>query len=155
MAHDFSHRLDLITTFAQMQEALEIRRQVFQEEQQVPVEREVDEYDIPVHPFQAYVHVLGYDGEIPVSTGRIWMPDSLEDFPKVGRVAVLSRFRRRGWGRRIMNELENQAKKRGYKGVQLAAQLQATPFYCSLGYESVGEIFIDAGIEHRLMRFHF
>jgi predicted GNAT family N-acyltransferase len=54
-----------------------------------------------------------------------------------------------------MTELENQAKKRGYKGVQLAAQLQATPFYCSLGYESVGKIFMDAGIEHRLMRLHF
>ena len=155
MTHDFSHRLDLITTSSQMQEALEIRRQVFQDEQQVPVEREVDEYDAPLHPFQAYVHVVGYDGEIPVSTGRIVMPDSFEDLPKVGRVAVLSRFRRRGWGRRIMTELENQAKKRGYKGVQLAAQLQATPFYCSLGYESVGKIFMDAGIEHRLMRLHF
>ena len=54
-----------------------------------------------------------------------------------------------------MVELQKLAKKRGYKGVQLAAQIQAISFYQRLGYESVGESFMDAGIEHRLMRLHF
>jgi predicted GNAT family N-acyltransferase len=34
----------------------------------------------------------------------------------------------------------------------LGAQMQAMPFYESLGYQAYGIVFLDAGIEHRMMK---
>jgi predicted GNAT family N-acyltransferase len=39
-----------------------------------------------------------------------------------------------------------------FKLVELHAQLQAIPFYEKLGFESFGDIFLDAGIQHVAMK---
>ena len=40
-------------------------------------------------------------------------------------------------------------------GVALGAQLHAIPFYERLGYVASGEVYLDAGIEHRWMDVSF
>ena len=39
-----------------------------------------------------------------------------------------------------------------FKIAQLSAQLYAIEFYEKLGYESFGEIYLDAGIKHKAMK---
>ena len=69
----------------------------------------------------------------------------------IGRVAVLASQRRRGIGRTVMLALQDLARRRGASSVTLAAQLHAIGFYERLGYTVRGDVFLDAGIEHRWM----
>jgi predicted GNAT family N-acyltransferase len=47
--------------------------------------------------------------------------------------------------------LQDLARERGFAGITLAAQLHAIGFYERLGYVARGDVFLDAGIEHRWM----
>ena len=72
-------------------------------------------------------------------------------YPHIGRVAVLKQQRGRYWGVGVMEALHEEARRRGYAGVTLGAQEYAVGFYAKLGYVARGEVFLDAGIEHRWM----
>ena len=52
----------------------------------------------------------------------------------------------------MMFAVEGEAARAGRGVVILGSQLSAVPFYTKLGYEPYGEIFLDANIEHRMMR---
>ena len=140
----------LITTPAEMDEALAVRRAVFVQEQNVPIEIEIDEHDGDPNLISTALHVLGRSGGVPVATGRLLL-DSASHAAHVGRVAVLADHRRHGWGRTVMEALQLLARQRGYSGILLSAQLHALPFYERLGYEAHGDVFLEAGIEHREM----
>ena len=64
----------------------------------------------------------------------------------------LSRRRGLGVGRAVMELLHEEARERGIGEVELGAQLHAIPFYEKLGYRAYGDVFLDANIEHRMMR---
>jgi len=142
--------VDVIRTREQMQDALTVRRRVFIDEQGVPEAEETDRYDAEPATVTAAVHVLGRLDGRPVATGRLLL-DLGDRFPHIGRVAVLAEHRRRGFGNAVMEALHGEARRRGHGGVTLAAQLHAIPFYERLGYVARGEVFLDAGIEHRWM----
>lgn len=137
-----AHTKDTMSTI--YLDAVKIRQQVFVNEQQVPYELEVDAYE-------AYtIHFVLYQAlEIPVATVRL-LP--LEDGKvKVQRMAVLKEFRSQGFGQAIMEEAEKFATEQGFQKIILGAQLTAIPFYEQLGYQTVGEEFLDAGIAHLMM----
>ena len=131
--------------------ALAIREIVFIEEQQVPESLEHDEDDAKAF------HVLAYDGKHAIGTGRLV---SLSKPPEgergkwgqIGRMAVLATWRRRGVGRKVLQALEDEAKRRKLEGVVLHAQLYARDFYRALGYHDASPIFEEAGIPHVEMR---
>lgn len=117
----------------------DIRREVFIEEQGVPEELEMDEFD------KDAIHVLAYlDGE-PAGCGRLLIHG--ED-AKIGRVAVKKSLRRNGIGNGICRLLITLAAERGVQKVHINAQLTAVEFYTQLGFEKVGVNFMEAGIEH-------
>lgn len=120
--------------------AAAIRHQVFVVEQDVPVDLELDEHDA------AAVHALAFDGEEAVGTGRL-----LSD-AHIGRMAVLDAYRGRGVGGMLLTALVDQARRRNDEFVLLAAQCHAQGFYLAHGFEPEGEVFMDAGIPHVLMR---
>jgi len=70
---------------------------------------------------------------------------------KAERVAVLEKARGSGIGRALMEAIEFHAHEKGLESIRLNAQLQATDFYQKLGYVAQGEVFIEAGIDHRAM----
>ena len=43
------------------------------------------------------------------------------------------------------------ARERGVRNLTLAGQLHAIPFYERFGFVAHGDVFLDAGIEHRAM----
>jgi len=123
---------------------LALRRRVFIVEQQVPEAEEVDGRD------PACLHVLATRDGAVVGTARLRVTD--QGVAKAERVAVHRELRGHGVGRRVMRALEAEAARQGHAAVVLGAQLDAVPFYERLGYESYGPVFLDAGIEHRMMR---
>ena len=133
-----------------MDEALAIRRRVFVEEQGVPVEEEIDHHDADPADVSTALHVLVYRDGAPIATGRLLLPHDGEG-AHIGRVAVLQEHRRTGAGRAVMQALQALASDHGLCDITLAAQLHAIGFYERLGYAARGEVFLDAGIEHRWM----
>ena len=122
------------------QDASAIRHDVFVVEQQVPLELEMDDMD-------AYcIHAVAYDdGGTPVATGRL-LPDG-----HIGRTAVRQCARGTGIGGQVLRRLIQAARERGDSEVVLSAQVHALGFYARYGFVAEGEVYLDAGIEHRTM----
>ena len=119
---------------------LGVRREVFIDEQQVPESLEIDGLD------GECVHALAFDAEErPIGTARL-MPHG-----RIGRVAVLAPWRKRGIGAAVMRVLLNEADRRGFEEIELHAQSWTIGFYESLGFEIAGEEFLEAEIPHRRM----
>jgi len=118
-----------------------VRETVFIDEQRVPRELEFDDRDA------LCVHVLAFDGDLPVGTGRL----DLDYGGKVGRVAVVATHRRFGVGTAVMEALHGAARERNQSRLWCNAQLTAVPFYERLGYVSSGPVFVEAGIDHLRM----
>lgn len=124
-------------------EAFLVRQEVFIQEQGVPVELELDEYD----PLAA--HVLAYlDGNC-IGTGRLI--DLGGGQAQIGRMAVLAQFRGTGTGKQILEKLIQLACSQGARSIVLHSQIAAIPFYEKLGFKAQGPIYDEAGIPHRNM----
>ena len=135
--------IKIVESPEEFDQCFRIRTIVFVEEQEVPLELEMDEYDAVA------THFLLRDGETPLATARLVDKHGLA---KIGRVAVLKEARGRGLGLLLMQAVIEEAKHRGFTESVLDAQTYAVPFYARLGYVAEGEEFDDAGIPHFLMR---
>lgn len=127
--------------WASMRAAAErVRFTVFVEEQKVPAEIELDEFD----PASLHALAFGADGAV-LGTGRL-LPDG-----HIGRMAVLRETRGAGVGGALLSALMQAARSRGDRRVVLSAQTHAIPFYERFGFVAEGEEYDDAGIPHRRM----
>lgn len=137
-------RVIRITQPEDLKKALDLRVEVFVNEQKVPAEEELDQYDVSP---EAARHVLVMDGDEPAAAGRFIPYDP--DTAKLQRIAVRKKYRGQGVGRQLISALEEWAKEQGFTKGLLDAQCQAEPFYEKLGYRALSpETFMDAGIPH-------
>ena len=127
-----------------------VRTIVFVDEQAVPLEEELDAYDATATHFRVRVHEASHLPCSVVATARL--VDKGGGLAKIGRVAVLKQYRGLGIGFALMRYVEEHAAAAGVMELILEAQLHALQFYEKLGYTAEGGVFLDAGIEHRLMR---
>ena len=137
------------TSAEEINTCLQLRRVVFIDEQKVPEAEELDDLD-PVCR-----HFLALPGKSSplreaMGTARILFLD--DGTAKAQRVAVLRDYRKHGVGSALMFALEGEAARAGRQMLILSSQLTAVPFYERLGYEPYGDVFVDAGIDHRMMR---
>ncbi|MBE6828510.1 MAG: GNAT family N-acetyltransferase [Ruminococcaceae bacterium] len=96
---------------------------------------------------EAYHIFLSENGEI---SAYLRMFENTDNSVKIGR--VVSRERKKGLGRLLMNEAVKAAKQMTGKSViKVDAQVQAIPFYEKLGFKIVSEEFTEAGIPHKKM----
>ena len=123
--------------------AFAIRQKVFIEEQGVPEDLEVDEFD------PLATHALAFQKSQCIGTGRLV---SLEEkCGQIGRMAVLPRYRNTGVGRAILEGLVEHAQSVGMESLILHSQVAAIPFYEKHGFEAQGDTYDEAGIPHRNM----
>jgi predicted GNAT family N-acyltransferase len=146
---DVTEAVRRVETDADLEAALAVRRRVFVDEQGVPPDLEVDEYD----ELGAATHFLATDGDTPVGAARLRPYGSDDHEPdgrraKVERVAVLSERRGEGFGARLMDGVEATAEAQGFDTLVLHAQTAVEGFYDARGYRVVGETFEEAGIPH-------
>lgn len=118
-----------------------LRFAVFVEEQKVPAEIELDEFDAQS------VHAIAFDEhEQAIGTGRL-LPDG-----HIGRMAVAQSARGQGVGSALLMALMGEARRRGHTHAVLSAQTHAVAFYRKHGYTEEGDQYDDAGIPHVDMR---
>lgn len=126
---------------ASKKDLIHLRTIVFINEQMVPPDLEWDGYDLDCW------HVIAKmpDGQC-IGTARMLYDGH------IGRMAVLSDFRKKGVGSALLNALQDIAKTQGVSNLFLHAQTSAIDFYKQHGYTSNGNEFMDAGIPHVTMK---
>ncbi|NIK76721.1 putative GNAT family N-acyltransferase [Paenibacillus castaneae] len=128
-----------IKTQEQLEDAFQVRKAVFVQEQGVDEEVELDEHDGIAD------HVIVYDEKKPVGTGRVRNVDGIA---KLERICVLASHRKHSLGKAIMNKLEEIAMEKGLNKAKLHGQVQAVPFYEKLGYKTDSDVFFEENIPH-------
>ena len=136
-------KVEVVNDEIQLKDAYSVRVKVFVEEQKVPPEEEIDQYE------NEAIHFVVYDNRKPVGAGRL---RELDGFGKVERICIDKEYRAKGIGKILMEAIEHEAKQRGMKAFKLNAQLQAVEFYQKLGYKVCSDEFLDAGIPHVTMK---
>ncbi|HEX4479901.1 MAG TPA: GNAT family N-acetyltransferase [Rudaea sp.] len=120
---------------------MRVRETVFQLEQKVPREDEIDIFDPTAR------HVLARDLQgNPIGTGRLTTQHV------IGRMAVEQAWRSRGVGAATLQRLIEQARALNYPSVELHAQTHAVAFYEKFGFAKYGDEFLECGIAHVHMR---
>lgn len=126
-----------------------LRTEVFVNEQNVPIDLELDEKDNSEHT----IHIGYFNGDELIGVARLIDMD--KEVIHIGRVAIDKHHRGKGIGHKLILGCEDIAKKvlnRDFS-IELSAQVYVETFYKKLGYNRINNnIYIDAGIEHIDMR---
>jgi predicted GNAT family N-acyltransferase len=133
----------VVETDKELEDAFSVRRTVFVDEQNVPEEEEIDQFE------SSSTHFVAYENGQPIAAGRF---REVDGYGKVERICVLKEYRKSGAGKAIMETIESFAQENGFSTLKLNAQTHAIPFYSRLNYEVISDEFMDAGIPHRTMK---
>lgn len=122
-----------------------LRREVFEAEQNIPRPLDRDAWDYSAD------HVVALDAKGRcVGTGRVVRMDSRT--AQIGRMAVAKAERKQGIGALVLEALERMATMRGISELTVNSQLPAEAFYRNRGFSRVGDVFLDQGVPHVVMR---
>jgi len=129
----------------QLYRLLQLRSEVFVVEQDC-VYQDIDGKD------KKALHVLGtVEGNIVAYT-RVFKPGDYLEKAAIGRVVVASDFRKRDFGKTIMQAsiaaVENHF---NTTAIGLSAQTYLLNFYNDLGFSALGETYLEDGIPHIYM----
>lgn len=135
-------QIKTVNTPEEKASVLSIRRAVFIQGLDIPEHIEIDENEDAAH------YVLAEVENTPVGTAR-WR--QTKEGIKLERFAVLHEYRSLGIGKQmtefILDHMPNDAH------IYLNSQDTAIGFYEKLGFQSVGPLFEEAGIQHQQMIF--
>jgi predicted GNAT family N-acyltransferase len=137
-------RIRRVSTDQELANGFAIRVRVFVKEQGVPEEIELDSDD------PRAIHFLALASGRAVGTARLVMR---RRGAKIGRMAVLKSYRRKGVGRKLLQRAVATARKLGARKIYLHAQVAVIGFYERLHFRCVGPVFNEAGIPHRTMSY--
>lgn len=124
----------------EINDALDVRYQVFVVEQKIDKDIELDGLDQDCDHFVAYI-----DG-LAVGAGRIRYLDNNK--AKIERMAVLSEFRGKKIGGEILRTMVSYLTKNKIIEIVLNSQYHAKAFYEKFGFKPQGKIFTEANIDH-------
>jgi predicted GNAT family N-acyltransferase len=135
---------------------LDLRREVFVDEQGVPADLELDAFDDDT----STSHLAAFDAEgLVIGTVR-WVTEGpgfegvdgdLGDIGHLQRLAVRASARGRGIGAVLVAAVEAEVEQAALDAIYLAAQATAVRFYERLNYATFGAPFVEAGLDHRHM----
>ncbi len=147
MLHFKIHPFTALST-NQLYAILALRNQVFIVEQDC-VYQDLDQKDQQAH------HVLGYINHTLVAYARIFKPGYYFKEASIGRVVVAKNVRHNNYGFRLMQEAIIAVEKYYQtKTIKISAQLYLKIFYESLGFQQIGEEYLEDGIPHIAMLKH-
>jgi len=134
----------LVAGDVELQEAFEVRREVFVREQDISEDLVFDEHDGEA------MHVVVKDGERVIGSARVQF--LADNQAKLERMAILKRYRRKGIGKEMLLFLGSVWKDKQVQQVIIHAQLEVVPFYKLCAFNELGLPFWEAGIKHIEMR---
>ena len=133
------------STPADLDAGYALRRDVFEKEQNIPRPLDRDPFD-----YQAD-HVVAFDKKGRcVGTGRVVRMDSRT--AQIGRMAVAKEERQHGIGALVLEALERMASMRGISELTVSSQIPAESFYAKRGFTRIGDVFLDQGVPHVVLR---
>ena len=132
-------KIQLVKTKEEYRDILEIRKKVFIEEQNVPLNIEIEHEEDSKH-------VICFIDQLAVGTGR-WR--KTKNGIKLERFAVLTDFRNKGIGKEIVNFILSEISSNNT--IYLHAQEAVVDFYKKLGFKVSGKKFYEADILHSKM----
>ena len=124
-------------TYGLAADAIQIREDVFMKEQ--GFQDEFDAYD------NISYHAVLYYNNQPVATARTYLNKGSYI---IGRVAVIKSMRKQHLGKQLIMFIEEKIKQLGGTKIQLSAQQRVQNFYELLGYQTLGEPYLDEGCSH-------
>jgi predicted GNAT family N-acyltransferase len=127
---------------AEMAAVLDIRHEVFCDEQGVPEREELDGRDGEA------MHLVAVGSGQVLATCRLLFVGPTVQF---SRLAVRQSARRRGIATALLERADRETRAAGARRLVLHAQTYARSLYEGAGYEPRGRIFMEAGIEHIAM----
>ena len=129
----------------QLFDALEVRQEVFVVEQNCPYQ-DCDTKD------KKSTHLLGYENDILVAYLRIVDPGVSYKEPSIGRVLTKFTVRKKGYGIDLMNKaIEFCNATYPTDNIRISAQEYLLPFYRSLGFIELGDVYLEDDIPHMEM----
>ncbi|CDQ40621.1 MULTISPECIES: GNAT family N-acetyltransferase [Virgibacillus] len=134
--------IKVVTSKEAIEQAYHIRTVVFVDEQKVSPEEELDSYD------ETAIHFVAYDQDKPIAASRLRFVDQ---YGKLERICVLKAYRGQSIGKQLIKAMEAVIAEEGYQHAKLNGQTHAEAFYQRLGYQTISEQFMDAGIPHVTM----
>ena len=145
LSYTLKHFSDL--SLEELYAIMVLRQEVFIVEQDCPY-IDADGLD------QSAWHLLGYDedGLFCAYTRLLQKGIAYPEYASIGRVITSSKTRSKGYGRELM-EVSIQETKRLFNtdAIKISAQCYLLKFYSSLGFEPVGEEYLEDGIPHQGM----
>lgn len=132
-----------LVSFNEITAIKEIRKLVFQKEQGIKAALDFDGLD------EMSEHLIACMNEEYLGTARIRY---LQETAKIERLAVLPQARRKGIGKRIVEEALLIIQSKNISEVVIHAQNHLKLLYQQLGFVPVGDIFEEAGILHVKMK---
>ena len=134
-------KVEKIKTWQHYAYAAYIRTLVFIQEQNCPAENEFDPQE------DEATHFLCWVNNEPVGTARYRILDA--NTGKVERIAVLKNCRGQGAGKALVLHIEETLKQMlEITSIIMSAQDHALPFYKKLGYQIIGDGYMEEGIPH-------
>lgn len=132
-------------TKEELYDVLQLRSEVFVVEQDC-VYQDIDGKD------QKALHVLGYKENTLVAYTRIFKPGDYFSEASIGRVVVKQDERKHKYGFEVMQVSIKAVKDYFNKTrIKISAQCYLTYFYNSLGFQEVGEEYLEDDIPHIAM----
>jgi predicted GNAT family N-acyltransferase len=133
------------STPADLDAGYALRRDVFEKEQNIPRPLDRDPFDYSAD------HVVAFDAKGRcVGTGRVVRVDSRT--AQIGRMAVAKDERKHGVGALVLEALERMASMRGISELTVSSQIPAESFYAKRGFTRIGDVFLDQGVPHVVLR---
>ena len=129
-------------TTSELYQILQLRSEVFVVEQDC-VYQDLDFKD------QKALHVFGFKNDKIIAYTRLFKPGDYFDNSSIGRVVVAASERKYGYGFHLM-EASIKAIEDHFNSskITISAQVYLTKFYNSLGFNKVGEEYLEDGIPH-------
>jgi len=131
-------------TLQQLYDIMVLRQEVFVVEQDCPY-LDADGND------QHALHLMGCsaDGELLLYARLLPKGISYEKYNAIGRVVTSSKARGQGHGRPLMQKaIKETIRHFGEGTIKLSAQAHLEKYYGSVGFEAVGEGYLEDGIPH-------
>lgn len=129
-------------TTAELYELLQLRTEIFVVEQDC-VYQDLDGKD------QKALHVIGTKNNNIVAYTRIFNAGDYLENASIGRVVVKEAERKHGYGLVIMKaSIKAVEEQFGETSIVLSAQTYLKKFYNSLGFQEIGEGYLEDGIPH-------
>lgn len=124
--------IDIASSKQDIEKIIALRKQVFVEEQGIPLELEIDGKD----DSSFHVKVVNKKHEI-IGTGRLTLESPSHGI--ISRIAIRQDYRKLGIGKKIIHYLEKIARQKELNELTLKPHKYLESFYASLGYIKYGD----------------